>query len=120
MRILPPLCLLLSAACMAGEKDVGMTADEVSCTFVRGDGRSAENGEVCAIFRAALTGLDRKDIVSLVLTESSPASARAAALGHDGQELLVLDFDVMDAQLDEAKWRSFARAFAGQLAANTP
>ncbi|MBX7459197.1 hypothetical protein K3152_13145 [Qipengyuania sp. 1NDH17] len=97
-----------------------MSEEQISCTFVSGDAAGDEGIDACAVFKAEVAALERDDIAALSLTQVSPYSARAVALGKDGEEMLVLDFDVMDAPLDEAKWAGFARSFVRQLEADRP
>lgn len=115
MRDLFISVLLLSSGCMTQADDVAGNEEQLACTFERGGAAGDQGVEVCSLFRAEIAALGRDDIASLFVTEVSPRSARAVALGRGGEELLALDFDVMDARLDETTWAEFARSFARQL-----
>ena len=107
MRILLLASLLFSSACVAGERD--MSEPQLICSY------KGKDESVCPIFRQALEAIDREDIATLEIERTSPSSARAIASGHDGREILTLDFDVMDTEISGANWREFARSFARQL-----
>ena len=69
----------------------------------------------CRVFREEIRQIQRDDLTALTIEKPSPTSARVSAYTADRQLVLSLDFDVMDANLGEPQWRSFARMFARQL-----
>ncbi len=87
-----------------------MNSETLACHYTGGEGE-----RVCDIFRQAVAAIGRADVASLSVERHSPTQARAVASDRTGREILALDFDVMDAELDETKWRDFARMFAAEL-----
>ena len=106
---------MLASACGAHAGDAKLSDSTIECSW-QGDAETpADADEVCAAFVEAVATADRPDVAALSIRLTAPQSARAVAYSQNGEELLALDFDVMDTELTLPRWRDFARSFASEL-----
>ena len=93
-----------------------MNNTSIKCSFASSATPVDERDLACRLFREKIGNLSRTDLVSVAIDKPSSAAARASAYTFDGQEVLTLEFDVMDDVMGEPQWRRFAEVFALQLA----
>ena len=111
-------CALLASACGAHAGDADLSEAKTACSW-QGDVTAAfDADEICSLFAEAIAASDRPDVGHLSIRLTGPHSVRVVAYSEAGQELLALDFDVMDRSIDLAVWHRIARSFASQLPAD--
>ena len=84
------------------------------CDF-EGMASDAAQDEPCAAFLEAFQSSHRSDIARIALAAPTARSATATAYRADGTVVASLQFDVSDAEMRPAMWRSFARDFVRTL-----
>ena len=84
------------------------------CEF-EGMASDAAQDEPCAAFLLAFRSSNRSDIARIMLATPTAQAATATAYREDGSVVAALQFDVSDADMRPAMWRSFAHDFVRTL-----
>ena len=110
--------VMLASACGAHAGDSELGELTAKCEW-RGDVPASVNTDkICALFVEEIAASGNLHVATLAIDRTGPHSSRVAAFAEGGQELLSLDFDVMDREVDLAVWKQIARSFASQLPAH--